>query len=336
MAGRFFHAPLLQAAGIPITAVVTSRADAVREVLPDAAVVRTDGELIWRSDVDVVIVASPSPLHAAHAASALRAGKHVVVDKPLCATVAEARELSLLASHSRRKLAVFQNRRWDSDFLTLQSLIRSHRLGDINAYHARWDRFRPQVTDRWKDSGEPATGTLYDLGSHLIDQALVLFGRPDWLQADVFIQRPNGIACDGFEILMGKGRLRITLAVSLLSADGGPRYRVHGSRGSFVKSGLDPQEDQLKAGMLPTEHSFGIEPAEQWGTLVHGDSGQREVVTAERGRWLSFYESVRRAIELDDPLPVGADAALEITEIIEAAMQSSSTGRRINLSVSSS
>jgi scyllo-inositol 2-dehydrogenase (NADP+) len=255
----------------------------------------------------------------------------VVVDKPLCPTAAEASDLAQLAAQGGRKLAVFQNRRWDSDFLTLRKLLDEGRLGDINSYHARWDRFRPQVTDRWRERDEPSTGALYDLGSHLIDQALVLFGEPEWLYANVFTQRPRSVIVDGFEILMGIGSLRITLGVSSITSDGGYRYRVNGSRASFLKAGLDPQEDQLRSGMEPGEHFFGVEPTEQWGTLVHGDSGQREVVTAEPGRWLSFYEGMRRAIEHGAPVPVPADQAYATIRIIEAALTSSAMGCRIDL-----
>jgi scyllo-inositol 2-dehydrogenase (NADP+) len=329
VAGRYFHAPLMQAAGIRIGAVVTSRVDAVCEALPDAVVVSSSDALLERDDLDLIVIASPNQFHAPQATAALRAGNHVVVDKPLCPTAAQAAQLSELAVRSNRRLAVFQNRRWDSDFLTIRKLIAADRLGDINAFHARWDRYRPQVADRWRDRDEPGAGVLYDLGSHLIDQALVLFGAPDWLQADVFTQRPGGIAADGFEILMGKGSLRITLGVSTMASDGGWRYRVHGSRASFLKPGLDPQEAQLRSGGDPREPTFGIEDAAIHGKLVDGSSGQTELVTSERGRWTEFYTQVRRSIEEDAPAPVTASDACATIEIIEAALRSSSEGRRI-------
>jgi scyllo-inositol 2-dehydrogenase (NADP+) len=331
LAGRYFHAPLIRAAGIPIAAVVTSRVDAVREYLGDADVLASAEELIARDDIDLIAIASPTTLHAPQAAAALRAGKHVVVDKPLCATAAEASDLAQLAAQCGRKLAVFQNRRWDSDFLTLRKLLDEGRLGDINSYHARWDRFRPEVTDRWRERDEPGSGQLYDLGSHLIDQVLVLFGEPEWLYANAFTQRPKSVIVDGFEILMGKGNLRITLGVSTMTSDGGYRYRVNGSRASFLKAGLDQQEAQSRSGMEPSERFFGDEPTEQWGTLVHGENGQREVVTAERGRWVAFYEGVRRAIEEDGPVPVPAEQAYATIRIIEAALTSSAMGCRIDL-----
>ncbi len=331
VAGRYFHAPLLRAAGFSIPAVVTSKPVPAQEYLGDVDVLATADELLARKDIDMVTIASPSPLHVSHAAAALRAGKHVVVDKPLAPTAAQVSELEQLAIQYKRKLSVFQNRRWDSDFLTLKKLIAQGRLGKINAFHARWDRFRPQVTDRWRERDEPGNGILYDLGTHLIDQTLQLFGPPEWLYANVFSQRENSETVDGFEILLGQGSLRMTLGVSLVCADGGYRYRVNGSQASFLKAGLDQQEAQLRAGVEPDEHYFGTEPTEQWGTLVHGATGQREVITPETGRWVRFYEGMREAIEHDGPVPVSAAQAYDTIRVIEAALTSSAMGCRIDL-----
>lgn len=331
LAGRYFHAPLLRAAGFQVAAVVTSRADEVRNYLGDADVLGSADELFARADIDLITIASPNVLHVPQTVAALRAGKHVVVDKPAAPTAAEVSDLAQLAEQAGRKFAVFHNRRWDSDFLTMKKLIDAGRLGSVTSYHARWDRFRPHVTDRWRERAAPASGQLYDLGSHLIDQMLVLFGTPEWLYANVFSQRQNSAIADGFEILLGKGRLRITLGVSTIAADGGHRYRVNGLQGSFLKHGIDQQEEQLRAGMEPGEHGFGTEPAEQWGTLVHGETGQREVITPETGRWVSFYEQMRSAIERDTPVPVPAAQAYDTIRIIEAALTSSAMGCRIDL-----
>lgn len=333
LAGRYFHAPLLQAAGIEVTAVVSSRPEAVHEALPHTATLPTPVSLLVRDDIDLVVIATPTGLHASQAAAALRAGKHVVVDKPLAVSVAEARALSELATQRDRRLAVFQNRRWDSDFLTLQKLIREQQLGEIRSYYARWDRFRPNVADRWRERAElGGGGVLFDLGSHLIDQALQLFGRPQWLQADVFTQRANGATDDGFEILMGRDQLRISLGVSSIAADNAFRYRVLGSQGSFVKHGLDPQEEQLRSGMSPEHGGFGVEPAARWGKLVLGtDTTQSQLIKSERGHWLSFYRGLRQSIETGTAVPVSAQDASATLEIIAAARLSSAEGRRIRL-----
>jgi len=331
LAGRFFHAPLLQAAGIPIGAVVSRQHEAATSVLPDARVFATEGELLAAADIDLVVIATPNHLHVEQARAALRAGKHVVVDKPLCLQVAQADELIALASSQRRMLTVFQNRRWDSDFLTIRKLIDTGRLGALNAFHARWDRFRPVVADRWREHDVAGNGVLYDLGAHLIDQALCLFGTPDWIQADVFAQRPNALASDGFELLMGKGAARISLGVSTLSADGGPRYRVHGARGSFIKSGLDMQDPQLRSGLPASDPQFGLEPQSQWGSFTDGASGQRETIVSERGQWTHYYAQVRASIEQDAAPPVAASDGREIVRIIEAALASSRRGQRVTL-----
>jgi len=332
LAGRSFHAPLLRAAGMRLAAVVTSRSEAVREAAADADVLASDAELLERNDIDVIVVATPNLLHAAQAEAALRAGKHVVVDKPLSVTAREATHLAQLARERSLMLAVFQNRRWDSDFLTLRKLIESGDLGELHTFRARWDRFRPAVVDRWKDRAGQGNGMLYDLGSHLADQALHLFGRPDWIQADVMMQRTGAVIDDAFEIVMGKGALRISLAAGSIAAAGDWRYVLHGSRASFFKPGLDPQEDQLRDGMDPLAPQFGIEPESQWGKLVDGASGESSPIPSQRGHWPAFYAGVRRSIETGAPAPVTADEAATTIEILEAALRSSAEHRRVDLS----
>jgi scyllo-inositol 2-dehydrogenase (NADP+) len=331
LAGRFFHAPLLAAAGIPIRAVVSRQHDVVSSVVPDARVLAADGELFASDDIELVVIATPNHLHVDQARAALRAGKHVVVDKPLALHAAQADELIQLAATQRRMLAVFQNRRWDSDFLTIRKLIDTGRIGALNSFHARWDRFRPAVADRWREHDIEGNGVLYDLGAHLIDQALCLFGTPDWLQADVFRQRHGAVASDGFEILLVKDRSRITLGVSTLAADGGPRYRVHGARGSFIKNGLDVQEPQLRSGMPASDASFGIEAEANWGLFTDGASGQRQVIVSEPGRWTEFYAQVRACIERGGPPPVSARDGREVIRVIEATLASSERGQRVML-----
>ena len=327
LAGRYFHAPLLRQTGFDVCAVVSSRAEAVRAYLPEAEVLSSAEELLERP-VELVVIASPNQLHVVQARAALACGKHVVVDKPAAITSVEAHDLASFAREHNRILTVFQNRRWDSDFLTLQKLVREDRLGTINTYEARWDRFRPQVADRWRERMEPGAGVLFDLGSHLIDQALQLFGTPDWLQADVFAQRAASQADDGFDILMVKDATRIRLGVGSLIANNGFRYRVHGSQASYLKSGLDTQEAQSRAGLEVGDPQFGIEPESQWGTLF-GPDGHSELIAPERGCWTRFYEEVRSSIVNGSRPPVSADEGARVIEIIEAAFLSSREGRRV-------
>jgi scyllo-inositol 2-dehydrogenase (NADP+) len=331
LAGRSFHAPLLQAAGISIRAVVSRQRDAVLSVVPNALVLESETQLWPRSDIDVVVIATPNHLHVSQARSALQAGKHVVVDKPLCLRSAEADELIALATTQRRMLTSFQNRRWDADFLTIKELIDTGKLGALNAFHARWDRFRPHVADRWREHEIEGSGVLYDLGAHLIDQALCLVGVPDWVQADVFAQRAGASAADGFELLLAKDHVRITVGVSTLAANGGPRYRIHGAKGSYVKAGIDVQETQLRAGMLASDAQFGIEPQSQWGTFTDGATNDSEIVESQRGRWTHFYAQVRACIQDGAPPPVSAHEAQDVIRVIEAAMASSEQGIRIAL-----
>jgi scyllo-inositol 2-dehydrogenase (NADP+) len=329
-AGRHLHAPLIRAAGMRIAAVVTQRADEVRAVLPDADVIAHTSELNGRADVDLVVVATPNHLHARQAAEALAAGKHVVVDKPMSVDVGEADRLIALARERNRVLSVFHNRRWDGDFLTLQQLISTGRLGELQSLHLRWDRFRPEVRDRWRERPEPGAGVLYDLGSHLIDQALRLCGTSDWIYADVSAQRVGARADDAFEILMASGSTRVTLGASSVAADGGWRYRAHGLRGSFLKAGVDVQEEQLLAGMDPLDTRFGAEPPPQWGTFVGAD-GAREQVQSLPGAWVEFYRSMARSIETGAAPPVPAAQSREVVRAIEAALRSSREGRRVAL-----
>jgi scyllo-inositol 2-dehydrogenase (NADP+) len=174
-------------------------------------------------------------------------------------------------------------------------------------------------------------GVLYDLGAHLIDQALCLFGMPDWVQADVFAQRSGAVADDGFELLLGARGARITLGASTLAADGGPRYRIHGSRGSYVKSGLDVQEAHLRSGISPQDPRFGIEPESQWGTFTEGVSGATERVRSMPGAWTTFYADVRAAIETGAAPPVPASQARDVIRVIEATIESSRSGKRVAL-----
>jgi len=268
LAGRVLHAPLVLSAGLSIRGVVTRQADAVRALCPEAKVVDDLAALLDLAPLDLIVIASPNQLHAPQALAALERGKHVVIDKPFALDTVEADRVLEAALRARVKLAVFQNRRWDSDFLTLRRLLAQGALGEIVAFEARWDRFRPHVADRWRERSECGGGVLNDLGPHLLDQALGLFGSPEWLQAQLLYQRPGALVDDGFEIQMGRGALRLSVGASSLACDHALRYRLHGRAGSFRKSGVDVQEQQLHAGLSPLDPAFGIEPQAQWGRLV--------------------------------------------------------------------
>ena len=331
LAGRVLHAPLIAASGMEIVGVVTRQAEAVKNSFPAAEVVSDLARLLRMQRVELVVIATPNQLHAAQAIAALRAGRHVVIDKPMALTSADADEMIAAAMGSGCKLAVFQNRRWDSDFLTLRRVIAAGVLGELSSFEAYWDRFRPAVADRWREHPQDGGGILYDLGPHLVDQAICLFGLPDWLQADVFAQRPGAMVDDAFEIRMGVGRLRITLSSRSLVPDNALRYRLHGTLGSLSKTGLDVQEAQLRAGMSPLDPGFGVEPRSQWAQLLTAATGETRQVPPERGDWLSFYRSLRASIEHGAPLGAVPDgeAGRQVVRIIAAARRSSDEGRRM-------
>ena len=333
LAGRVFHAPLLGPAGLTLAMVATSRRDEVEAAYPGTRVEPDWRRVIADPGVDLVVVATPNRVHAEIAIAALDAGKHVGVDKPFAVSTAEAGRVIARAAETGLCLSVFQNRRWDADFLTLREVIGRGELGEIVSYSCHYDRFRPEVPKRWREEPGPGAGLLFDLGPHLIDQALVLFGRPDWIEADVMTRRDGARVDDAFHLRMGKGRLRIALNADLLVADSTRRYAVHGMTGSFVKDGLDVQEDQLGRGETPATAGFGIEPAGNHARLTRIVGGKTEIshVASRPGDYAGYYEGMREAIETGAPVPVDAQDSRDGLLLIETAMKASETGRRIAL-----
>jgi scyllo-inositol 2-dehydrogenase (NADP+) len=351
LSARILQRPLIEAAGMNIVAAVTHQHEALRQNLPGAVALPDVASLLALPRLDLVVIATPNQLHFPQALAALEDGKHVVIDKPMALDVRQCDRLIEVADARGRALTVFHNRRWDSDFLTLQQLIASDALGPIVTFEARWDRYRPTVPDRWRERADHGGGVLYDLGAHLIDQALCLFGQPEWIEADVFRQRAGASVDDAFQIRMGQGTRRIVLESSSIAADASLRYTVHGAQASFRKSGLDVQEQQLRDGLPVADPAFGVEPPAQWGTLIPGTTAGNTIANAdanakavqpERGVWCEFYRILRRHIESDAaasstsatvpvPVPVPADEARAVIQIIEAARASSATGRRLQL-----
>jgi scyllo-inositol 2-dehydrogenase (NADP+) len=332
MAGQVFHAPLLAPAGLELRVVMTSRADEVAALYPDVEV-EAAGDVdavIGRDDVDLVVAAAPNAAHVPIARRAIAAGKHVVIDKPLALTVAEADEMIAAAEAKGVVLTAFQNRRWDADFLTIRRELDAGRIGEVLAYEARYDRFNPAGLRTGAEPG-PGAGLLWNLGPHLVDQALQLFGMPDWLVADLATQVEGGRVDDAFFIRMGRGALRLSLDAATIVADPAPRYAIHGRHGSLRKSGLDPQEEALKAGAQPTDPGFGVEVEAQWLRFHPPGGGSAEALPSETGRYLTFYERLRDTIETGAPPPVSAFEAREVVRVIAAAFASAADGRRIDL-----
>jgi scyllo-inositol 2-dehydrogenase (NADP+) len=315
LGGRAFHEPLIRAAGrLSLEAIATTRST------PDPAA------LIADSAIDLVVISTPNHSHYPLAKAALESGKHVVIDKPFTVTLGEADALIALAREKMRVLTIFHNRRWDGDFLTVRRVLASGRLGEIMRYEAHWDRFRPAIKPGWKEEAGTGTGVLGDLGPHLIDQVLLLFGEPDTVAGDLEMQRPETAVEDYFAITFRYGKMRVILTSSLLAAAPRPRFGLYGTEGSFVKYGLDPQEPQALAGMSPADSAFGVEDARWHGTFTGAD-GDTEQVATERGHYLAFYEAVAASILDGAPVPVepaDARAGLAIIERVRADAAASS------------
>lgn len=295
LAGQTFHAPLIAATpGLNLRAVVSSRPEAVHADLPEVEVLPSLGSALARDDIGLIVVATPDALHAEQAIAALEAGKSVVVDKPFAATLADAESVAAVAKTAPGVFSVFQNRRWDADFLTLRRLIDEGELGEVAVFESHYDRFRPIVTDRWKDQRDG--GVWADLGPHLIDQAVQLFGPPLGVYADLQPQRRGATGIDYAHVLLRYDRLRVILNMGHLAAESGLRYVVLGDGGSFVKHGLDAQEGQSKAGMRPGGADWGVDPSPGVLTQVIDGCPVHSTPSPERGDYPAFYAAMRDAI----------------------------------------
>ncbi|MEV6181227.1 Gfo/Idh/MocA family oxidoreductase [Streptomyces sp. NPDC052015] len=341
LAGSVFHAPLIAATErLALDTVVTSnpeRQEQARAEFPDVRVSATPEELLARAgDLDLIVIASPNKTHVPLATAALQAGVPVVVDKPIAGTAAEARELAALAEKRGLFLSVFQNRRWDNDFLTLRKLLAEGRLGDVYRFESRFERWRPQLKGGWRESGDPAEigGLLYDLGSHVVDQALVLFGSVTHVHAEADVRRPGAETDDDtFIALTHANGVRSHLYVSATTAQLGPRFRVLGSQAGYVKYGLDPQEAALREGLRPGP-AWGTEPESLWGRVGAGESpltGGGSPVETLPGDYPAYYAAVAKALTDGGPNPVTALEAAAALDVLEAARRSARDGVTVTL-----
>jgi scyllo-inositol 2-dehydrogenase (NADP+) len=313
--------------GLELASIVTSgHADEARSAHPGADIVSSADDLFASSDEhDVVVVAAPNRHHASLALAAIDAGLPVVVDKPLAAGSDEGRRIAEEARAAGVVASVFHNRRWDGDFLTLRRMVSEGSLGELHRVESRFERWRPEVdAERWREGSDPADagGVLFDLGPHLIDQALELLGPARSVYAEVRTLRPGAQVDDDFFVaLEHESGARSHLWGTMMAAQLGPRLRVLGSEAAYVKWGLDVQEDALRDGASPSDPGFGEEPREAWGRLGTDDAS--EPVETERGRYLEFYERMEQAIRAGEPAPVPLEAGVETLRVIEAARRSS-------------
>jgi scyllo-inositol 2-dehydrogenase (NADP+) len=330
LSGRYFHAPFLTVhPHFNIKKVVTKSAQAVKDFDASIAVVDDYKKIIDDSDIELVFVCTPNHLHYPLAYEALTAGKHVVIEKPFANTQQEAESLMALADKKGLIATAYQNRRWDADFLTIQRLIAQNTLGDIIEYESYFDRFRPEVpVGTWKELPQAGAGNLYNLGPHLIDQALVLFGTPEYVSARIKTIRKNAITDDYFDLTLDYTDKRVRLHASLMAADNRLRYKIHGTAGSFIKNGLDIQEDTLKQHILPNTHNWGVEPRAQFGVLSDGLS--LKIIQSEAGCYMSFYENLYEAIVHQKEILVKPQQAFNTTRVIELAIKSNAKNKKLS------
>lgn len=336
LAGAAFHGPLLEAVdGFEVAVVVSgdpTRAAMAARKHPSAQLVPSPDELWDREDIDLVVVASPNAHHAEQAIAALRRGFAVVVDKPIAGSVADAERLLAVAQETNGFLTVFQNRRWDGDYLTVRDIVAGERLGTIRRFESRFEVWQPTVTTQWRDDASEGAGggVLFDLGAHLIDQAVLLFGPVSALYADWFHGRAGTrVDDDTFVALQHESGVVSHLWTSRLAADPGPRFRLLGSRGAFTKHGLDSQEEQSLAGLGPGSVEWGLEPPEHRAQLNYG--GQTVAVPLRAGAYQDFYIQLRDALRAGGRPPVEPAEALYTLRLLIAAGLSAAEGRVVSV-----
>jgi predicted dehydrogenase len=336
MAGRTFHAPVIQSVPhLRLKKVVERRTNEARQRYPWVEVVPDAKTLLQDEEIKLVVIATPNVSHFDLARQSLQAGKHVVVEKPFTTTSGQAQELIDLARRQNRVISVNHNRRWDGDFQTVQKLLEGERLGRLVEYESHFNRFRNYPRpNAWREEEGAGSGILFDLGSHLIDQAQVLFGLPQMITSDIRTQRDFAKTDDSFELLLHYDDLKVTLKAGMLVREQSPRFILHGTEGSFVKHGFDPQEEALKRGFTPSESNWGNEPGEQWGTLITQVGGlefEGQVKTIA-GCYQSFYQNIVEVMSGRAELAVKPEEAKRTIRIIELAIESNEQKRTIHVS----
>jgi scyllo-inositol 2-dehydrogenase (NADP+) len=336
LAGRSFHAPVIRAVpGMRLAAILQRAGNEAAEKYPDVRIVRMTDELLSIKEIRLVVIATPNDSHFALAHECLAAGRDVLVDKPFTTTLEEAISLVEFAKKQGRLLTVYQNRRYDGDFQAIVQLVASGTLGRIVRFESNYDRFRPQLRPgAWREQSGPGSGIFFDIAPHLIDHALLLFGMPEALTADIRIEREGAVAADAFDLAFHYPRgLRADLRSSILAAETRPRFILHGTQGAFVKQSFDPQESNLRRGDIPTDKAWGAEPEENWGLLTLSENGaltQRRVRSANCD-YRDFYANLRDAILGKAKLAVPPEWALDVMRLLELARQSSNERRTVSI-----
>ena len=325
LSGSVFHAPAISfLKEFNLTGIVTTNIERKKEIKKkynNVSIFDSVEDLINNDKIDCIIISVPNMYHYEYAKKALLKNKNVVIEKPFTPTVKEADELIKLAKDKNLVLTIYHNRRFDSDFLTIKKLLKSEKLGDLKTYEAHFDRFRPNINKKWKEIPNPGTGSLYDLGSHLIDQALILFGMPNSIYADIRIERKAAITTDAFDITLFYKNLRVFLRSSSLTKELGPHFILNGNKGSFIKYGLDVQEEQLKEIDPFANENYGKEPINLHGLLNTIEESSK--IKSEIGDYRKFYINLSNAINNNENLIVSPSEARNVIYIIEKAKKSS-------------
>lgn len=334
MSGRIFQVPFLQnKQKFRIKKVYERTSQYSREFVPEATIVRTYDELLTE-DIDVIVISTPNRLHYEMAKQAIKEKKHVIVEKPLAVTVAEARELYALAQEYHVVISPYQNRRFDGGFLTAKQLMEEGQLGEVVDYEVHFDRYSIGKNKKeWKETGEDGVGILYDLGVHLIDQAVSIFGRPDYVYADIRKVRPVQLAEDDVQVYMYYANKKVILSMSQLVRESGPHIMVHGTKGSFVKYGLDVQEQMLLHGIKVTDTGYGMDDKKNYG-ILHTQVDEKVIrceVPTVKGNYEQFHDNFYAAVMEAGSLCVTREQAITTLEVIERAKESAKLGRKIKL-----
>lgn len=329
LAGQAFHAPVIRGvAGMELACILERHTNNAKAKYPEIRIARTLDEMLSDKSIQLIVVATPNDSHFSYTKAALEAGRDVVVDKPMTPTLAEAEELVRLAKQRGRLISVYQDRRYDGAFLTVKKLVESGALGKVAEYEARFDRFRLDAKPgAWREVPDfPAAGVLWDLGPHLIDGALVLFGEPQSVYGAALKQRETSTVDDAFDVILQYPRIRVTLRARIIAYAPGPHLLLHGTEGSFIKFGMDPQEEILRGPNCPDGldwgKDWGLEPEKQWGTLTRVDEAPRKIQT-ERGDYRGFYANIRDVIEKNAPLDVTPEQFLRTQRALVLAHKSS-------------
>jgi scyllo-inositol 2-dehydrogenase (NADP+) len=334
LAGRAFHAQVIsRVPGLRLAAILQRKGDEAAAAYPDAKIVRSIDELLALPEIQLIVIASPNETHAPFARAALAAGRDVVVDKPFTTSYDEAVELVDFAEKSGRFLTVYQNRRYDGDFQAIRELVAAGTLGRIVRFETCYDRFRPNFKpNAWREKATPGAGILFDIGPHVIDHAMVLFGLPEAVTADVRIERQGGLADDAFDIMFHyPNSLRAVLSSNILAVSPRPRFLLFGTKGSFLKHTVDPQENNLRFGKLPEKGSWGAEPEENWGslTLSDGTNTTERRIPSGTGDYRDFYANVRDVLEGKAKPFVSLQHALDVMRALELCRNSSEQQRTL-------